>query len=1114
MLLRKLLGHDIFISYSRADKDYAKKLKDQLSDMDYTCFIDYEKVFPGDRLSGALKRAIRWSSVFVLVGTDNSRNSKYVTQEVDEFLKTGRAMVPIFLGVGLAKSEWAVIHDNELVWVDEPNTKAPSPVVFEEINRLFRRNTVKVWRRTAGTALALVLLGLSVFATLQAREARKQQGLAEQKTLELEKKQRELEVSTAELTKQQEFLKKQNEELEQKTKEAKESAEKARQQQLLARQNADKAKEQGRIANERQRVAFSRELASNAVAQLQVDPELSVMLAAKAIGVDPNAQSEVALRRSLAESRLRGIVRGDVNGSALSTDGRLLATVHGRSPASGLPRSDNVLRVQEVSTGRIIAELNADQKPMYDPIFSPDGRLLAAACGEEVCLFNVATWDLLKKLPGRTVYLTSIRFSHDSKLVITGDYGNTVRAWEIATGRMRATLGPLKETVKDLQFSPDDKLFLAITEPEVVVAKADSDQVVAVLPAPQTQSTPSPTLSPADASVLPQKANERALLVANAVDVSPTLSKGIDNRILSSAWSPDEKYVVTSAYGSPVRFWSTTNWQPAFELASAYSEVQISSDGEWLLSMLNGNANVVEAKTVGKMFSFGNGNVTSVAFGPEGLVATGNYDGTVELWTYSGALLAVMRSHSYRVTQVAFSNDGRWIVSLGDDKVTRVWDTGMGATETVMRGLEGKDVVSFMASPDGKVLITTGGDDTIRIWEASTGKELHVINNYAGAFHVVFSPNSKLFLTVDKRVAHVWDVDGNSISALKRRDNSETEIFVSDGISEAAFSPDGKMVFTIYGDGDVTVWDTASGKALFRPSDPLAEDKKPRKTDSAGQTALEPPSSIGVVVAAFSPDGGLLVTAHNKYVGQILRVWDTRTWRKLFTLRPDKRGDKAGYFGDPKQISFSPDDKLVVTTDTENGETRVWDVRAGRVVYEPALPGGKKINRAKFGTDGSFLLTVGEGSTADKWELRRWDVATWRSFVIAEFRAFLIDFSSDWKFAVDLNKVGVYEVIELSTGLPLAELPGPKGPLSNFVFTSDSKLILTTGFHSPARIYPCELCGSSQDLLGIARRRLDLTKREFTKEEELKYLQGLPPDTAAATRPSHVSKMTSTTVRY
>jgi hypothetical protein len=103
MLLGKLLGHDIFISYSRADKGYAmavcsrvrppryeagqyhlrerlalwrkgppltrvvltcvasrtyerlyRKLKEQLSSMDYSCFIDYEKVFPCDRLSGAL----------------------------------------------------------------------------------------------------------------------------------------------------------------------------------------------------------------------------------------------------------------------------------------------------------------------------------------------------------------------------------------------------------------------------------------------------------------------------------------------------------------------------------------------------------------------------------------------------------------------------------------------------------------------------------------------------------------------------------------------------------------------------------------------------------------------------------------------------------------------------------------------------------------------------------------------------------------------------------------------------------------------------------------------------------------------------------------------------
>jgi WD40 repeat protein len=1135
MLLRKLLGYDIFISYSRADKGYAKKLKEQLSSMDYSCFIDYEKVFPGDRLSGALKRAIRWSSVFVLVGTANSRNSKYVAQEVDEFLKTGRAMVPIFIGESLGKSEWTIIHDNELVWVDEPNAETPSAVVFDDINRLFKYNRVKVWRRTAGTALTLVLLGLSVFATLQAREARAQQALAEQKTAELETKQRELEESTAKLTRQQELLKKQNEDLEKgrqdlekKTKEAAESAEKARQQEqlarrqeALARRNAELAKEQERIAGERQRVALSRELASNAVAQLQVDQELGLMLAAEAIGVDPNVQSEVALRRSLAESRLRGIAR-DVNGSALSPDGRLLATAH--SHYAGFPGGENVVRVQEAGTGRAVAELRVNDKYMFHPVFSPDGRLLAATCGREVCLFEVGTWRVVTELRDHTDQVSSIRFSHDSRLVLTGDYGKTARVWEAATGRNVATLGPLEEPVEDAQFSPDDKLFLATTEYEVVVAKADSGQMLAELhEAEDKPVTPSPTPSPDEAAGVPPGVRARALIVANGVDVVPALPKSDYKRIISAAWSPDGKYVMTLTFGSGSADLSLTNsskstnlsfwragdageWQPSSELPPEYAkDGRLSPEGRLLLAKTEKDAFTWVAEAAGKAASdYGGDSTAHSALSPDGsMVAMGNYDGSVSLWTYYGSLLAVMRGHTGPASRVEFSRDGRWLVSTGNDKAVRLWDAGRGAARSVLGEPGPKEVWRSEPSPDGKVLVTDGDDNTIRIWEVSTGRQLHIINGDGNAF-VVFSPDGQRFLTVDgKSMAHVWDVgSGRSVADFNLSVKPKVGMLGGSPIAGAAFGPGGRMLVTIYRDGDAAVWDTAAGKVLFRPSDPLAEDNEDRKTVIGKETIhLGPPTLIGVVLAAFSPDGGRLVTVHNHFAGRILRVWDARTGRKLYTLRPGKREDQDGYSGDATEVGFSPDNRLFVTADENNGETRVWDVRAGRSVAELSLPGGKKIKRVRFDGDGSSLLTLGEGSAGNNWELRRWDVATWRSFVVAEFSANFGEFSPDFKFAVRMNNLGVYEVLELSTGLSLAELRGHEGRLNSIRFSPDDKLIFTAGSDGTARIYPCELCGNSQDLLEMARHHLSLTGREFTKEERLKFLQALPRDTAALPTP-------------
>lgn len=97
----------------------------------------------------------------------------------------------------------------------------------------------------------------------------------------------------------------------------------------------------------------------------------------------------------------------------------------------------------------------------YGAAFSPDGRLLAVACGAEVRLYETLNWRETGRLRGCPENLLSVTFSSDGKTVAAGGFQGAIAVWDVPEGRLRCSLAGHAAYVPALAFHPDGRTLLS-----------------------------------------------------------------------------------------------------------------------------------------------------------------------------------------------------------------------------------------------------------------------------------------------------------------------------------------------------------------------------------------------------------------------------------------------------------------------------------------------------------------------------------------------------------------------------------------------------------------------------------------------------------------------------
>ncbi|MHC4434168.1 MAG: protein kinase domain-containing protein, partial [Planctomycetota bacterium] len=398
-------------------------------------------------------------------------------------------------------------------------------------------------------------------------------------------------------------------------------------------------------------------------------------------------------------------------------------------------------------------------------------------------------------------------------------------------------------------------------------------------------------------------------------------------------------------------------------------------------------------------------------------IITCGEDKAIRVWDLeTRQQLMTLGSHNGSIYALAVSPDGKHIASGGDDNVIKLWDAQTGAEVMTLRGHRAP-VLALAFSPDGRRLASGSEsyDGTIMLWDARTGARLKTLRGQREIYALAFSPDGKRMASGSgDDTIKLWDVQtGAEVTTLSGHDH---------WVMAVAFSPEGKRIASGSYDKTIKIWDAETGDAL---------------TTIVGH---EGP----VLSVALSPDGELIASGG---WDNGVKVWDGQTGEEIGTLQ--------GHDWSVYAVSFSENARHIVSASAD-GAVKLWDVITDRESSKFHGYSSRTPRSVAFSPDGRQIAADGiysyYGGTITLWDAQTGEAI--RTIRGHRFFPWSVAFSPDGRRIVS-GESGhrVARVWDALTGAQLMALGGHKGAVRCVAVSPDGKYIISGSYDKTIKLW-------------------------------------------------------------
>ena len=419
----------------------------------------------------------------------------------------------------------------------------------------------------------------------------------------------------------------------------------------------------------------------------------------------------------------------------------------GRTLASG--GDDTVIKLWDVAQGKESGRMLWVLNPISQLAWMADGkRVVAGSAARYLGVFDVATAKRVQRLAGHWRGVTGLELTKgDAQTVVSGSLDGTVRYWDPDRGEELPLVNRHGGAIRGVAYSADGaKLALGSEDAGITLWRAADGEFM------RRQALPP----------LPAHAVTRMIHSKN----SAQLVTGHDSDLVF-IWSTGSNEEMMMTPPSRIKTFGDRNAGLALSAdgrllaaCSAYKRIRV-FDLEKPGRYTGRGPEVWMGQERFAVFAH-EGGVPAAAFSPDGAwLATGGDDGKIKLWgTANGAAGAVVDGHPGGVTALAYG-PGNTLWSAGVDGRVKVWDTASWKVVRELAAHQGA-VRALVWAPDGTVVASAGDDRVIRLWKPDGSKLRELAGHLGPVTAVSFSPDgARLLSGSTDSTGLVWSLGGS-----------------------------------------------------------------------------------------------------------------------------------------------------------------------------------------------------------------------------------------------------------------------------------------------------------------------------------------------------------------